>query len=109
MPIPLTSPQSGFEANRVYSVSVLQGEQHPDSPAELEKLFFDFLSGFRVGGEFIYRDRLRSSLLLHHHTLDVDLRDLVAWNDELAQKVQEQPGDMIPLVRYGHIARRYEN
>jgi len=92
------SSQSGFEPNRIYSVSVLQGEDHPDSPAEVEKLFFDFLSGFRVGGEFIYRDRLRSSLLLHHHTLDVDLKDLVAWNDELAQKVQEQPGEMTPLV-----------
>jgi hypothetical protein len=45
-------------------------------------------------------DRLRSSLLLHHHTLDVDLRDLVVYNDELGQKVQEQPGEMIPLVSW---------
>ena len=58
-----------------------------------------FLSGFRVGGEFIYRDRLRSSLLLHHHSLEVDLRDLGVWNEELGQKVQEQPGEMVPLVR----------
>ena len=43
-------------------------------------------------------DRLRSSLLLHHHTLDVDLRDLAVWNEELGQKVQETPGEMIPLV-----------
>ncbi|KAI9637977.1 MCM2/3/5 family-domain-containing protein [Dioszegia hungarica] len=88
----------GFDQNRVYSVQVLAGDQPPDSPAEIERLFYDFLSGFRVGGEFVYRDRLRSSLLLHHHTLDVDLRDLVVWNEELAQKVQEMPGDMIPLV-----------
>ena len=44
------------------------------------------------------RDRLRSSLLMHHHTLEVDLRDLGMWNDELAQKVQTNPGDMIPLL-----------
>jgi hypothetical protein len=94
-----TDRQSGFDQNRVYSVQVLAGDQAPDSPAEIERLFFDFLSGFRLGGEFLYRDRLRSSLLLHHHSLDVDLRDLVMWNEELAQKVQEMPGDMIPLVR----------
>lgn len=45
------------------------------------------------------RDRLRSALLMHHHTLEVDLKDLIVWNDELAQKVQEQPGEMVPLVR----------
>jgi DNA replication licensing factor MCM5 len=53
------------------------------------------------------RDRLRSSLLLHHHTLDIDLRDLVIWNEELAQKVQENPGDMIPLVFSVHSSRRH--
>jgi hypothetical protein len=35
---------------------------------------------------------------MNHHTLEVDLKDLIAWNDELAQKVQEQPGEMVPLV-----------
>jgi hypothetical protein len=44
------------------------------------------------------RDRLRSALLMNHHTLEVDLKDLIAWNDELAQKVQEHPGEMVPLV-----------
>lgn len=46
---------SGFDQNRIYSVQVLAGEQHPDAPSEVEKLFFDFLSGYRVGGEFVYR------------------------------------------------------
>lgn len=36
---------------------------------------------------------------MNHHTLEVDLKDLIVWNDELAQKVQEQPGEMVPLVR----------
>lgn len=46
---------SGFDQNRVYSVQVLAGEQHADAPSEIEKLFFEFLSGYRVGGEFVYR------------------------------------------------------
>ena len=46
---------SGFDQNRIYSVQVLAGEQHPDAPSEIERLFFEFLSGYRVGGEFVYR------------------------------------------------------
>ena len=53
-----------------------------------------------LSNELTDSDRLRSSLLLHHHTLDVDLRDLAVWNEELGQKVQETPGDMIPLVSH---------
>ena len=37
---------------------------------------------------------------MNHHTLEVDLKDLIAWNDELAQKVQEHPGEMVPLVSW---------
>jgi len=48
---------SGFDANRVYSVSVhdLPTAATPDSPSETEKLLVDFILQFRVGGEFIYR------------------------------------------------------
>ncbi|KAL1410983.1 minichromosome maintenance protein 5 [Vanrija albida] len=89
---------SGFEQNRIYSVQVLEGDQGVDSPAETEALFLRFLSEFRVNQEFIYRDRLRSSLLLHHHTLEVDLNDLNLFDAELAQKVRDKPGEMLPLL-----------
>lgn len=49
------SPQSGFEPNRVYSVQVLQGDQAVNSPSATEAAFLEFLAGFRVGGEFVYR------------------------------------------------------
>ncbi|WVQ78482.1 hypothetical protein IAT38_000568 [Cryptococcus sp. DSM 104549] len=87
-----------MEQGRIWSVGVLDGNVEHDDPSELEKLFFNFLSGFRIEGRWVYRDALRSALLLKHHTLEVDLRDLVAWSEELAQKVQEQPGEMIPLL-----------
>lgn len=89
---------SGFDQNRVYSVQVLPGEERRDTPAETEKLFFEFLYGFRVGGEFVYRDRLRSSLLLGIHTLEVDVADVNIYNESLAQKVQERPGEVVPLL-----------
>lgn len=91
-----------MESNRVYSVQVLAGDaasRAPDSPAQIEKALWEFLHGFRVGGEFIYRDRLRSSLLLGKHTLDVNLNDLLLFNQELGQLFMERPGECVPLVR----------
>lgn len=35
---------------------------------------------------------------MHHHTLEVDLNDLIVWNEDLAQKVHDQPGELVPLV-----------
>lgn len=100
----------------MWSVGVLDVHNRPEAPSELEKRFFEFLSEFRIDNEFVHRrvfeprptrgrqltsnrDRLRSSLLMHHHTLDVDLRDLAMFNEELAQNVQARPADMIPWVR----------
>lgn len=87
-----------MEEGRIWSVGVLEGAEQQNAPSEIERLFYDFLHGFRIEDQWTYRDALRSALLLKHHTLEVDLRDLVAWNEELAQKVQDKPGEMIPLV-----------
>jgi DNA replication licensing factor MCM5 len=64
----------------------------------MERLFWEFLYNFRVGNEFAYRDRLRSSLLLGKHTLQVDLDDLLMWNEQLGQRVMEKPGECVPLL-----------
>jgi hypothetical protein len=53
---------SGFDSNAVYSVPVLPpnpssngANGSSESPAATKSLLFDFLMGFRVGEEFIYR------------------------------------------------------
>jgi len=107
---------SGFDANRVYSVSVhdLPAAATPDSPSETEKLLVDFILQFRVGGEFIYRfvtflclechslticsDKLRGNILLKQHVLEVDLRHVSIYHDELAHAIQDRPADVLPLV-----------
>ncbi|KIM85493.1 hypothetical protein PILCRDRAFT_817522 [Piloderma croceum F 1598] len=90
---------SGFDANHVYNVSVHDppAASAPDSPSESEKLLFDFLLQYRVGGEFIYRDKLRGNLLLKQHQLEVDLRHVGLYNDELAHAIQDRPADILPL------------
>lgn len=36
---------------------------------------------------------------MHHHSLDIDLQHMTVYSAEMAQKVHEQPGEMVPLVR----------
>ncbi|KAK2462030.1 hypothetical protein APHAL10511_006493 [Amanita phalloides] len=90
---------SGFDANSVYTVAVHDhpAPTGPESPSETEKLLLDFLLQYRVGGEFIYRDKLRANLLLKQYILDVDLRHVSLYNDELAHAIQDRPADVLPL------------
>lgn len=52
-----------------------------------------------------YRDRLRSNLLAKQDVLEVDLDHLIAYNEELANRLRETPGEVMPLVRRMHIER----
>jgi hypothetical protein len=45
-----------------------------------------------------YRDKLRGNLLLKQHQLEVDLRHVGLYNDELAHAIQDRPADVLPLV-----------
>lgn len=131
--------RSGFDNNRVYSVSVLPGADRERDLSKAQAHLFEFLQTFRVGGEFKYRcvvrtrfaivpmaslnysgrpcgpdcstltvestllnlcrDRIRSSLLARQHVVEIDLRDLIVYNEDLAQSIQEKPGDFVPMVR----------
>jgi DNA replication licensing factor MCM5 len=108
---------SGFDGNHVFTVSVHDPPPaaSTDSPSQTEKLLLEFLLQYRVGGEFIYRslllstgclavielsyrDQLRANLLLKQYQLEVDLRHVGLYNDELAHAIQDRPADILPLV-----------
>ena len=44
-------------------------------------------------------DKLRANLLLKQYYLEVDLRHVGLYNDELAHAIQDKPTDVLPLVR----------
>ncbi|KAG2146514.1 MCM-domain-containing protein [Suillus bovinus] len=90
---------SGFDGNHVFTVSVHDPPAvgSPDSPSQTEKLLLEFLLQYRVGGEFIYRDQLRANLLLKQYQLEVELRHVGLYNDELAHAIQDKPTDILPL------------
>ncbi|EJD04350.1 MCM-domain-containing protein [Fomitiporia mediterranea MF3/22] len=89
---------SGFDANRIFNVSVHDAPppQDIDRPAEVERMLLDFLLEYRVGGEFIYRDNLRTNLLLKQYFLEVDLQHVGLFNEELAHAIQERPSEVMP-------------
>ncbi|KAN0100809.1 MCM2/3/5 family domain containing protein [Tylopilus felleus] len=91
---------SGFDANRVFTVNVHDPSPasiSTDTPSQTEKLLLEFLLQYRVGGDFIYRDNLRGNLLLKQYQLEIDLRHLSLYNDELAHAIQDRPADILPL------------
>lgn len=110
---------SGFDADRIFSVAVHDAPEPvgPEKPSETEKLLQEFLLQYRVGSDFIYRrvsytqfvvksdkltlhrDKLRANLLLKQHQLEVDLRHIGLFNDELAHVLQDRPAEILPLVR----------
>ena len=51
-------------------------------------------------------DRLRANLLSKQFVLEVDLEHLIAFNEELANRVRETPAECLPLVRSGRSHRK---
>lgn len=55
--------------------------------------------------EFIANsDKLRGNLLLKHYQLEVDLRHISLYNDEIAHAIQDRPADVLPLVSWSNIS-----
>ncbi|PAV21848.1 MCM-domain-containing [Pyrrhoderma noxium] len=89
---------SGFDANRIYSIAAHDAPPSNDfeKPGDVEKMLLEFLLQYRIGGEFIYRDKLRANLLLKQYYLEVDLQHVVLYNEEMAHAIQERPGEIMP-------------
>ncbi|KAG8861718.1 minichromosome maintenance protein 5 [Tulasnella sp. 330] len=90
---------SGFDRNQVYVVPVHPANraQGIDKPSEVLQQLKQFLVDYRVGQEYIYRDRLRSNVLLKLFQLEVDLADISMFNLTLANAIQEKPGEIMPI------------
>ncbi len=114
---------SGFDANTIHAVPVLRPDPSSSSgpsgglsASELSSLLHEFIMEFRVGGDFIYRyvhvrrviwrvsyfgtfrDQLRANVILKQYLLDVDLRHISLFQEEVGHAVQGHPGMIMPLV-----------
>ena len=101
---------TGFDRGSQFAVSVLgsrAGSAYGDGgrdgqsalkPSETIRALFDFVQHYREGESFIYRDRLRANLLAKQFVLEVDLDHLIAFNEDLANRIRETPAEIVPLV-----------
>jgi DNA replication licensing factor MCM5 len=46
-----------------------------------------------------FRDQLRENALLKKYYCDVNINDLISFNEELAHRLASEPAEIIPLVR----------
>ncbi|KAK4237985.1 MCM2/3/5 family-domain-containing protein [Achaetomium macrosporum] len=68
-----------------------------DSPTRIRSLLESFILDFRLDNIFIYRDQLRENALLKKYYCDVNIGDLIKFNEEIAHKLVTEPAEIIPL------------
>ncbi|KAK3327874.1 MCM2/3/5 family-domain-containing protein [Cercophora scortea] len=85
--------QSVF-SSRLYPTSYGETE---DTNLQVRTLLESFILDFRLDNAFIYRDQLRENALLKKYYCDVNIGDLIKFNEEIAHRLVTEPADIIPL------------
>ncbi|KAL8367124.1 hypothetical protein RB595_008884 [Gaeumannomyces hyphopodioides] len=85
--------QSAFSVH-AYSANFEQGE---DSNVQVQEQLLQFILDFRLENKFVYRDQLRENALLQRYYCDVNIGDLIKFNEELAHRLVTEPTELIPL------------
>ncbi|KAH8161069.1 hypothetical protein CIB48_g7177 [Xylaria polymorpha] len=88
-----------MDRQSVYSVSVFQNSSGPneDTRLQLQEQLINFILQFRHDNIFVYRDQLRENALLKKFCCDVNITDLIKYNEELAHRLVTEPAEIIPL------------
>jgi len=86
--------QSVF-SSRLYPPSFGENE---DTNSQIRTLLESFILDFRLDNSFIYRDQLRENALLKKYYCDVNIGDLIKFNEEVAHRLVTEPAEIIPLV-----------
>ncbi|KAG7289067.1 minichromosome maintenance protein 5 [Staphylotrichum longicolle] len=68
-----------------------------DSNTHIRSLLESFILDFRLDNLFVYRDQLRENALLKKYYCDVNIGDLIKFNEEIAHRLVTEPADLIPL------------
>ncbi|KAK0651913.1 MCM2/3/5 family-domain-containing protein [Cercophora newfieldiana] len=85
--------QSVF-SSRLYPPSFGENE---DTNLQVRTLLESFILDFRLDNIFIYRDQLRENALLKKYYCDVNIGDLIKFNEEVAHRLVTEPAEIIPL------------
>ncbi|ROT39238.1 MCM2/3/5 family protein [Sodiomyces alkalinus F11] len=81
-------------SSHVYEPSVGQNE---DTRLQLQTQLENFILDFRHGNDYVYRVQLQENALLKKYYCDVDVNDLINYNEELAHRLVSEPAEVVPL------------
>ncbi|KAH6655126.1 DNA replication licensing factor mcm5 [Truncatella angustata] len=89
-----------MDRQSAYSVSVFSSASQnagEDTRSQIQEQLVNFILTFRLDNKFVYRDQLKDNALLKKFYCDVDIGDLIKYNDELAHRMVSEPAEIIPL------------
>ncbi|KAM0254359.1 hypothetical protein ACHAQJ_006891 [Trichoderma viride] len=88
-----------MDRQSVYSARVYESNfgDVDDTRLQLQSQLETFILDFRLDNNFVYRDQLRENALLKKFYCDVDIKDLINFNEELAHRLVSEPAEIIPL------------
>ncbi|KAI9149298.1 DNA replication licensing factor mcm5 [Paramyrothecium foliicola] len=88
-----------MDRQSVYSTHVYESNygENTDTRLQIQAQLETFILDFRLDNNFIYRDQLRENALLKRYFCDVNINDLINFNEELAHRLASEPAEIIPL------------
>ncbi|CEP64211.1 MCM DNA helicase complex subunit MCM5 LALA0_S10e05006g [Lachancea lanzarotensis] len=90
-----------YDRTEVYAAPVLAGEEIGENDnSEIIKSFHNFILEFRLDAHFVYREQLRSNLLLKRYCITIDTAHLIGYNEDLYKKLCDEPTDVLPLFEH---------
>ncbi|KAK2602193.1 hypothetical protein N8I77_008744 [Diaporthe amygdali] len=86
-----------MDRGSVHTLHVFPQEEGEDTNLQVQKQLETFVLEFRLDNVFVYRDQLRENALLQKFYCDVNIGDLIKYNEELAHRLVTEPSEIIPL------------
>ncbi|KAF9217244.1 minichromosome maintenance protein 5 [Podila verticillata] len=89
----------GWDAGHTYTAQVLppQNDSQQRSLDNIQESFFSFIQHFHINGVYIYRDQLRNNTMMRRYLLEVDVGDLITFDQDLAHGLSNRPAELLPL------------
>ncbi|KAL0943997.1 DNA replication licensing factor mcm5 [Colletotrichum truncatum] len=88
-----------MDRQSVYSTHVYEPSfgQNEDTRTQIQTQLENFILQFRHDNNYTYRNQLKENALLKKYYCDVDVTDLINYNEELAHRLVTEPAEIIPL------------
>jgi len=104
-----------------------RGADQDDTKLQVQRDLESFVMSFRIDNRYVYRwvglqssnrwclqsiltlparDQLKENALLKKYFCDININDLISYNEELAHRLVTEPAEVIPLVSDGVLTCR---